>query len=217
MKAVYFFITLLSMLAITSCASSENELFSESTTLELMKNSYGLEPVSYAISDAKKVPSVSLADIQSVLEALRLNSNKQTKCTVESVNDAYFGDKNEVNRKVVMGSQYTATTRTGVLLENFLLRVELKFNIDNKLSVYYYGTDYLFDSNLFDWRANGLSLAPAKNADEYTYEFESESFLYFKVKEEGDALLRVGIVFKGNYNFKTEKGFYSFQLEKYSK
>ena len=115
-----------------------------------------------------------------------------------------------------MGSQFTATTRAGSALENFLLRVELKFNYENN-QVFYYGTDYMYDSRLFDWRANGLSLSPVKNASGLTYEFESESFIYFKVKDEGDCIVKVAIIFKGVFDFKSETGIYSFQLQKFSK
>lgn len=56
-----------------------------------------------------------------------------------------------------------------------------------------------------------------KGGDGNTYGFESESYLYFKVKDEGNVLVKVPVVFKGNYNFLTEEGTYSFQLLKYSK
>lgn len=95
------------------------------------------------------------------------------------------------------------------------MNVELKFSFE-KEQVYYWGTDYSYSSDLFDWRAQGLSLTPMKNSDDYTYEFESESYLYFKVSDEANTLVKVPVVFRGNYSFQMQKGTYSFKLLKYS-
>lgn len=59
-------------------------------------------------------------------------------------------------------------------------------------------------------------LTPMKNSDDYTYEFESESYLYFKVSDEANTLVKVPVVFRGNYSFQMQKGTYSFKLLKYS-
>lgn len=220
MKTTYLFITMMLVLSLASCTSSDNDLSNENSFFESVKSTYGIETVTYSVSntglDVVNVPSVTLAEIQGVLEALRQNSNKQNNCKVEIAHDADFGGKNEVNKRVIMGSEYTALTRTGSFLENFLLRVELKFSTENNL-VSYYGTDYMYNSELFYWRANGLSLYPVKNSNGCTYEFESESFLYFRIADEGNCLAKVAVVFKGNYNFNSESGTYSFQLQKHSK
>lgn len=204
------------MLAMASCTNSDNDLLEENNLFESIKNVYGVENLSVSLSETEKIPYVSLEEMQAVLEAFRKESNQKKKCLVETVDGSSFGGQNEQNKKVVMGSQIVAITRAGSTLENFLLRVELKFNYDNN-QVFYYGTDYMYDSRLFDWRANGLSLSPVRNAAGLIYEFESESFLYFRVKEEGGCIVKVGIVFKGEFDFMSEAGTYSFQLQKYSK
>lgn len=220
MKTTYLFVTMMLMLSFASCTSSDNNLSNEDSLFESVKSIYGIETVTYSTSntgfDVVNVPSVTLAEVQGVLEALRQNSNKQSNCKVEITHDADFGGQNEVNKKVIMGSEYAAKTRTGSFLENFLLRVELKFSTNDGL-VSYYGTDYMYNSELFYWRANGLSLYPVKSSGGCTYEFESESFLYFRIVDEGNCLVKVGVVFRGNYNFEVESGTYSFQLQKYNK
>ena len=215
MRAINLFIGVMLMLVIASCSDSDKDLFSETSLFESIRNVYGIETVS-ALSKVDNVPSVSLTEMEAVLEALRQESNQKKKCLVESANGISFGGTNEKNKKVVMDNKYIVATRSGITLENFLLRVELKFNYQNN-QVFYYGTDYMYDSELFDWRADGLSLNPAKNTSGFVYEFESESFLYFKVKDEGDCLVKVGVVFKGVFDFEAENGTYSFQLQKYSK
>ena len=192
MKTIYSFIVIALVFGFTSCTSADNDIVEQTSLFESVRSAYGVENVTYSITGADNIPSVSTEDMRNVLEALRQNSNTQH-----------------------MSGNYQASTRSSVN-EGFALSVELKFSFDNN-KVYYWGTDYSFSSNLFDWRAQGLSLSPVKGGDGNTYGFESESYLYFKVKDEGNVLVKVPVVFKGNYNFLTEEGTYSFQLLKYSK
>lgn len=218
MKTYYLLISaIISVLFFAACSSSVDDTsFDDSSLYESMKTSYGIEDVSSSITQSGTIPSVTVEEMRSVLETLQSNTHKTNNCLVETANDANFGGINEQNKKVVMRSEYDAKNRNGSLLENFLLSVELKFNIDNG-QVYYYGTDYVYNSNLFDWRANGLSLSPAKDKGSFTYEFQSESFIYFKLTDRANSIVKVGVLFTGEYNFHTEKGVYSFQLEKTAK
>lgn len=216
MKAIYYFITLVWMLSFTSCANSDDFNSNETSLFESVKNLYGLETTTGAVGGTEKVPSVTLSEMQTVLEALRNGSNTTRSCVVENSSNGYFGGTNESAQKVVMAGEYQPTKSSSAQVNNFLLRVELNFTIDNG-QVYYLGTDYIYSSESFVWRANGLSLAPAKNASGFTYEFNSESFLYFKVSDESNCMVKVPLVFKGNYDFNSKKGVYSFQLLKYAK
>lgn len=206
MKTIYSFIVIALAFDFTSCTTADNEIVEQTSLFESVMSTYGVENVSYNITGADNIPSASTEDMRNVLEALRQNSNTRQNCTRISENNY---------EKVVMSGSYQTSTRSSVS-EGFALNVELKFSFDNN-KIYYWGTDYSFSSNLFDWRAQGGSLSPVKGGDGNTYGFETESYLYFKVKDEGNALVKVSVVFKGNYNFVTEKGTFSFQLLKYSK
>lgn len=207
MKTIYSFIVIALAFGLTSCANTENDVVETTSLFESVMNTYGAEYASYNLAGTNNIPSVLTEEVRSVLESLRQNSNALHDCTRISEKDI---------EKVVMTGSYKAVTRNGEATEGFALNVELKFSFD-KGQVYYWGTDYSYSSDLFDWRAQGLSLTPMKNSDGYTYEFESESYLYFKVSDEANAVVKVPVIFKGNYNFHTEKGTYSFQLLKYSK
>ena len=213
MKAIYSLIVMVMVLGFTACSNSEDFNSDETSLFDSVKNLYGLEVATGAVTGVGIIPSTTLNEMQAVLEALRSGANKEQNCLVEHSDNGYFGGTNEVGQKVVMASEYRAATKHGVQVEDFLLRVELNFNIDNG-QVYYLGTDYTYSSDIFTWRANGLSLAPAKNAEGFTYEFSSESFLYFRVMDQEDCLVKVPVLFKGSYNFKTGKGVYRFQLQK---
>lgn len=207
MKTFYFFIATALACCFMSCSSADDGDATEPTSLfETVMSTYGAEYVSYSASKIGEIPSVSTGDMCSVLEALRVNCNVLQDC-FRTLEDSF--------EKVVMTGSYMAATRSGVD-EAFALGVELKFSFD-KGQVYYWGKDYTYHSNLFSWFAQGLSLSPMKNSDGYAYEFESETYLYFKVSDEANAVVKVPVIFKGSYNFHTEKGTYSFQLLKYSK
>lgn len=208
MKTFYSFIVAVLAFGFASCSSATDDDVTEQTShFESVMNTYGVEYASYNVSNIGKIPSVYTEDMCGVLEALRQNSNTRQNC-IRISEDSF--------EKVVMTGSYKAVTRNGALNDGFALNVELKFSFD-KNQVYYWGTDYSYSSDLFDWSAQGLSLTPMKDSDGYTYEFESETYLYFKVSDEADTVVKVPVIFKGNYNFHTEKGTYSFQLLKYSK
>ncbi|ADV43899.1 DUF5033 domain-containing protein [Bacteroides helcogenes] len=205
---VYSFMLLLMMNGLTACSASSDEAMAEQTQTSgfaTVMSTYGAEYATLNVSDLKNVPSVLTEDMRGVLEALKQNSTASYDCA--RVSDKSF-------EKVVMTGNYKSATRGGS--DGFALNVELKFSFE-KGQVYYWGTDYSYSSTLFDWSAQGLSLSPVNGGDGYTYQFESETYLYFKVSDQAGTVVKVPIIFKGNYNFSTEKGTYSFQLLKYSK
>ena len=203
MKTIYSIIVIAVVLGFTSCTTADNEVFGETSLFESVKSIYGVEYASYNIENTTDIPSVSTEEMRSVLETLRQESKSLHDYTVTSEGK---------NQKVVMTGKYKIATR-GVDVEEFALQVALKFSFE-KGKVYYWGTDYSYSSDMFDWRAQGLTLTPVKGGDLYTYAFESESYLYFRVNDQANALVQVAIVFKGDYNFESGNGTYSFQLLK---
>lgn len=207
MKTIYYCIVIVLMAGFTSCSATDDDMTETTSQLESVMNTYGAELASQNVAGVNNIPSVLTEDIRGVLEALRRNSNSRHDC-IRTAGDGF--------EKVVMSGSYQTVTRSGIGAEGFALNVELKFSFD-KGQVYYWGTDYSYSSDLFEWNAQGMSLAPMKGGDGFTYEFQSESYLYFKVSDEAGAVLKVPVVFSGNYNFQTESGTYSFQLLKYCK
>lgn len=206
MKFFYSLIVMTVVFGFTSCSTAADENFGESSLFESVKGTYGVEYASNNVENIIEIPSVSTEEMRNVLETLRQES--------KSLHDYAITSEGK-NQKVIMTGNYKLATR-GIDSEGFALQVALKFSYE-KEQVYYWGTDYSYSSDMFDWRAQGLSLAPVKGADAYTYAFESESYLYFRINDLANALAQVAIVFKGDYNFVTGNGTYRFQLLKYSK
>lgn len=212
MKTINYFFALIVTLLLVACTNSEEEnIIADNNTVsfEAMKYQYGIEEVSADQTAVTNVPSVTLEEMRSVLEALHKNGNTSINCKVVD-SEENVG----VTKKVQMIANYQARTRSGSLLDNFSLCVSLNFIIDEG-QVYYSGTDYAYTSNLFCWKANGLSLASIKNSGYYG--FESTSYLYFRIIDNNDQLVKAQLAFSGKYNFASSEGTYSFVLSKCDK
>ena len=147
-------------------------------------------------------------EMASVLEALRQNGNTIRNCESETLEGYYeSGDRKEVK----MLAEYQARTRSGAFVEQFALCVSINFNIDNNGGVFYIGTTYSSSTDLFNWQGYGASLSTTAERNSV---FSSTSYLYFRVSDQGDCLVKVPVSFKGSYNFKDNKGTYSFTLSK---
>lgn len=207
-----FLVTVVTMCVCTSCSDSENDLMnSVSGSFESVKSEYGIEEVSSAVIDCSSI-SVTMDEMVTILTVLRQNGSQYKECTMESCEGGYFNEDGEYLKQIIMSEKYDAVSRSGNTIDKFVLRVELNFDIDNH-QIYYLGTDYFYDSTLFEWRANGLTLCPVKNSKGNQYEFESESYLFFRISELGNNLVKVPIVFKGSYDFASDRGTYVFKLK----
>lgn len=209
MKAIFTLIGLVITLTFVACTTSD-DVMDNTSDFNLVKDIYGLEETSMETAGEHDIPSVTLEEMKGVLEALYSGSNIQRECIM-----TLSGSEDESAFKVSMVGDYKTTTRASLSGKDFSLKVELRFSIENGV-VYYWGTDYSYSSDLFRWKTNGLSLASAKGTG-HTYEFASDTYLYFKVLDERGCFVRVPLVFSGNYNFDSGNGIYSFQLFKYRK
>ena len=94
-------------------------------------------------------------------------------------------------------------------LSKFALCVSLNFNID-KGAVYYIGTTYSSSTDLFSWQGYGASLSTTADCNSI---FNSTTYLYFRVSDQGNCVVKVPVNFKGSYNFAAGQGTYSFTLK----
>ena len=126
----------------------------------------------------------------SVLEALRQNGNTIRNCESETLEGYYeSGDRKEVK----MLAEYQARTRSGAFVEQFALCVSINFNIDNNGGVFYIGTTYSSSTDLFNWQGYGASLSTTAERNSV---FSSTSYLYFRVSDQGDCLVKVPVSLK---------------------
>ncbi|MDD3038940.1 DUF5033 domain-containing protein [Bacteroides sp.] len=208
MKSIKFFLACAFVLAFTACSNTESDSFEDnSSTFESMKTLYGIEAATLD-SQSDNIPTVTAEEMRGVLEALYKNSDASYDCKVEDV-EGYYGAGNN-KKTVMMTAEYKARTRSGALLENFALCVSLKFNVD-KSSVYYVGTSYDCVTDLFTWKGYAASISAIPEGGTV---FTSTSYIYFRVSDEGNCLVKVPVSFKGSYDFDAAKGTYNFTLSK---
>ena len=208
MKSIKFFFACVLALTFVACSNAESDSFEDnSSSFESMISLYGIQT---ATTDSKvvDVPSVTAEEMASVLEALRQNGNTVRNCESET-SEGYYGTGSD-RKEVKMTAEYQARTRSGAFVEQFALCVSLNFNID-KDAVYYIGTTYSSSTDLFNWQGYGASLSTTAEGSSV---FSSTSYLYFRVRDQNNCLVKVPVNFKGNYNFKNNQGTYSFTLSK---
>lgn len=207
MKSINFFFVCALTLAFVACSNEGNDSFEDNTSsFESMKFLYGIESATYDQKNGE-IPLVTAEEMVSVLEALRQNGNTVRNCKSETTEE-FYGDATD-KKAVKMLAEYQARTRNGALIEQFALCVSLNFNID-KDAVYYIGTTYSFSTDLFNWQGYSASLSTTADGNSV---FSSTTYLYFRVSDQGNCVVKVPVNFKGSYNFSAGQGTYSFALK----
>lgn len=218
MKATYSLLAALAIaVTMTACSAGsdssindlENTASSKSNTtvtLSTLKSNYGAETVTNVSGDS--IPAITADKADGILLAFKNNSNTTKANSIENDNSI-----SKDTRKVIMNEDYSATSRSGS--ENFNLKVVLNFTMENN-TLYYWGSDYNYSSSSFKWNSNSMSFTSVKGSSN-TFEFTSTGYLYFKISDIGNTVLRVPVLFKGTHNFNTNEGTFSFQLVNCSK
>ncbi len=185
MKSIKFFFACVLALTFVACSNAESDSFEDnSSNFESMISLYGIQS---ATVDSKvgDVPSVTAEEMASVLEALRQNGNTIRNCESKTLEGYYEGgDRKEVK----MIAEYQARTRSGAFVEQFALCVSINFNIDNNGGVFYIGTTYSSSTDLFNWQGYGASLSTTAEGNSV---FSSTSYLYFRVSDQGNCLVKL--------------------------
>lgn len=218
MRATYSFFTALAIaVSMTACSAGSDsaiEDLSGTTTsksastvsISTLKSTYGAETTTTVAADS--VPGITSEKAAGILDALKANNNIAKSNAIENDNSI-----SKDTRKVIMNEDYSATSRSGS--ENFTLSVVLNFTMENS-TLYYWGTDYKYTGNSFKWYSSNMSLTSVKGSKD-SFEFTSSGYLYFKISDQGNTVLRVPVSFKGTHNFNTNEGTFSFQLVNCSK
>ena len=198
MKSIKFFFACVLALTFVACSNAESDSFED--------NSSNFESAAYD-QKAEEIPFVTAEEMASVLEALRQNGNTVRNCESETT-EGFYGDATD-KKAVKMLAEYQARTRSGAFVEQFALCVSLNFNID-KGAVYYIGTTYSSSTDLFSWQGYGASLSTTADGNSI---FNSTTYLYFRVSDQANCVVKVPVDFKGSYNFAAGQGTYSFTLK----
>ena len=92
----------------------------------------------------------------------------------------------------------------------YAFTIQLNMNCYNDGSLYYGGYQAECSSSLIKWYLKGFSLA-TDNATK-NYKFESQSYIYMKVIENGIKYMQIPVTIKGNYNPRNHDAAFSYNL-----
>ncbi|WP_291529042.1 DUF5033 domain-containing protein [Bacteroides sp. UBA939] len=208
MKPIKFFFASILALTFAACSNTENDDFdNNASSFESMVSTYGIQMATPS-KDISDVPSVTTEEMGSVLEALRRSGNTARECELE-ISEGFYSNGSD-RETVKMNAGYRAQTNNGAFVGQFDLSVALNFNID-KGSVYYVGTTYSSSTSLFGWEGYGVSLSTTADGESV---FNSTAYLYFRVSDRDNQLVKVQVVLEGSYNFESGKGMYHLGLSR---
>lgn len=201
MKAIYLMIAMLVMMSLASCSADGNDPVENSTSTYLLEKTYGARSVAHENSNSdnlnlNELPAISLSEADGILSALRKHTNSKEEFDVQAA------DKGEQT----------------------LLRIAMKQTIDNKYAftiqlnmtsysdgtLYYSGYKAECSSSLMKWYLKGFSLATDNNTK--NYKFESQSYIYMKVVDNGIKYMQIPVTIKGSYNPQNHDAKFSYNL-----
>lgn len=200
MKAIYLMIAMLTMMSLASCTADGNDPVENSSSTYLLEKTYGARNVSYGENNSDNLnlndlPAISLTEADEILSNLRKHTNAKEDWDIQAA------DKGEetllkITMKQIINNKYT-----------FSIRLSMS---SHENSVYYNGYNAECSSSLMKWYLKGFSLASDKNTG--NYKFESESYIYMKVVDNGIKYLQIPVSIKGTYNQNNHYAAFSYNL-----
>lgn len=201
MKAIYLMIAMLTMMSLASCTADGNDPVENSSSTYLLEKTYGAISVAYTENNSDKLnlndlPAISLSEADQILSNLRKHTNAKEELDVQTMNK---GNQTllDVIMKQTINNKYTFT-------------IQLNMKSDSDGMVYYGGYKAECSSSLMKWYLKGFSLS-SDNATGNN-KFESQSYLYIKVVDNGIKYMQIPVSIKGTYNPKNHKAAFSYSL-----
>lgn len=201
MKAIYFMIAMLTMMSLASCTADGNDPVDNSSSTYLLEKTYGARSVSYQENNSDNLnlndlPAISLSEADEILSTLRKHTNAKEELDIKA---AERGEETllKIAMKQIVNNKYTFT-------------IQLSMSSYSDGSLYYNGYTAECSSSLMKWYLKGFSLASDKSTG--NYKFESESYLYMKVVDNGIKYMQIPVSIKGTYNPNNHRAAFSYNL-----
>lgn len=198
MKAIYLLITSLVMMSLASCSAESGDPVENSNSTYLLEKTYGASSVTYGEDDLdlNDLPAISLKEADQLLSQLRKQNN------VKENHEVLAADQGNRQKLQVITSKTINNQHT------FSIRLNLTSYSDGDL--YYNGSKGECNSSLVKWYLKGFSLA--SDNSEGNFIFQSESYIYIKVADNGIKCLQVPVSVKGVYNPKNHDASFTLKL-----
>lgn len=201
MKAIYLMIAILAMMSLASCTADGNDPVENSSSTYLLEKTYGARSVAYAENNSENLnlndlPAISLSEADEVLSNLRKHTNAKEELDVQAANKGEQTLLAIIMRQTI-NSKYT-----------FTIQLNMKSYSDG--SLYYSGYKADCSSSLMKWYLKGFSLASDNTTGKY--KFESQSYIYMKVVDNGIKYMQIPVNVKGTYDPINHNAAFSYSL-----
>lgn len=185
--------TMLAVLGMVSCtAESDTQMTREEEKSVTLETTFNARSVNYAegnkISPSlSELPPVTIEEAKSILNTLRA----EKKPTITQNVETRVGEPGQ--NFLTVSAECTINSTNKLTLQLILI------NYEDDGSLYYKDYKATASSSFYKWHMNGFGLSTAGTSG--LYKFDSTSYLYFKIAEEGEiTYLQVPIKVSGNYN-----------------
>ena len=199
MKAMHLIIAMLVMMSLASCSADGNDPVENSVSTYLLEKTYGARSVTYEENNSDKLklselPAISLSEADHILSVLRKHTDAQEELDIQT---ATKGEQTWL--RIVMKQ---------TIDHKYAFTIQLNMNCYNDGSLYYGGYQAECSSSLIKWYLKGFSLA-TDNATK-NYKFESQSYIYMKVIDNGIKYMQIPVTINGNYNPRNHDAAFSY-------
>lgn len=184
----------------TSCAVNECDPLEQTENIDALA-SFGAKELAdnnfIATLALDELPGMSAGEVGAILSNIRKHSQSQKHYNVEENNHDDFCDV-DILMDETINDKYT-----------FTIQLHMERNNNNGI-VYYKSFEADCSSDQFEWYIKGFSFS----SDNLTgnNKFESPSFLYFKVLDEGVTFIQIPVLVKGTYNPKNNKADFTYSF-----